>query len=255
MIDEQHEPIPQQAQPDTEAHAHSEAVKMLQAAVAATFAPYIVRMKGGLQRLAGLILVAKGGLSRNDPDDKATAEDILRAAVVLIHAHLEDFLRTLAGALLPAGDESCLNGIPLAGVPGRPEKFLLGKLVQHKGKLVDDVLRESVSEYLERRTFNDTDEISGTLEALGVDISKVNRTFPDIQRMMKRRHQIVHRADRIEGNDPTVLEAISPDQVEVWIDATTTFLGSLLTELAGRLLPFEPFEEAARAFVTPTAKE
>jgi hypothetical protein len=81
MIDEQHEPIPQQAQPDDEAHAHSEAVKAFKAIVAATINPYVERMKGGLQRLAGLILVAKGILSSNDLDHKATAEDILRAAV------------------------------------------------------------------------------------------------------------------------------------------------------------------------------
>ena len=252
MTDEQYEPIPLQVEPDKKADARSEAIKAFQALVEATIKPYIERMKGGLQRLTLLVAAAKAGLDTTDPLHKTTAEDILRAAAVLIHAHLEDFLRTIAGALLPAGDEGCLNGIPLAGVPGRPEKFLLGKLVQHKGKLVDDVLRESVSEYLERRTFNDTDEIAQTLEALGVDVSKVNKTFPVIQQMMKRRHQIVHRGDRVEGSDPTVLAAISPDEVEAWIEDTTVFLGSLLTELAIKLLPLK---DTAKEFTIPAAKE
>jgi hypothetical protein len=240
MSGEQDEPIPQPTEPDKKADVRPEAIKLVQAAMAATLKPYFERMRGGLLRVVTLVVTAKAGLKRGNPRDKTTAEDILRAAVVLNHAHLEDFLRTIASTLLPAADESRLNEIPLKGQPGRPEKFFLGKLVHYRGKLVDDVLRESVSEYLDRRTFNDTDEISQILGALGVDVSKVNEAYPAIQQMMKRRHQIVHRADRIQADDPEILEPISPDEVELWMEATKTFVGSLLGEIVIKL----PIEDA-----------
>lgn len=236
MTDEQHKPVRQEVGPVEETDQYLKDIEVVRATATATAKPHAERMKAGLERVAALIAAAKSGLHANDPLEKNAQDDILRAAVVLLHAHLEDHLRSVASALLLTGDENCLNAIPLAGVSGRPEKFLLGRLVQHKGKLVDDLLRESVSEYLERRTFSDTDEIAQTLEALGVDISKVSSTFPEIQRMMERRHQIVHRADRIREDDPTVLAAISPDEVEVWMKATKIFLQSMLLQLGPKLI-------------------
>src|ERR1017187_8297396 len=96
-------------------------------------------------------------------------QEMLRAAVVLTHAYLEDYLRTIGEALLPECDEDTLNAIPLVGLPGRPERFPLGKLVRHKGKQVDEVLRESVREHLSRTTFNNKGEIVRLLEALGFE--------------------------------------------------------------------------------------
>src|SRR5205807_1461230 len=55
------------------------------------------------------------------------ANDILRAAVVFLHATLEDFLRYVGETYLPASTEEVLNRVALVGtqdVP-RPEKFFL----------------------------------------------------------------------------------------------------------------------------------
>lgn len=59
------------------------------------------------------------------PSIEVNFSDILRAAVVLVHATLEDLLRSMAATLLPFADEATLNTIPLAGTgsPGRAEKF------------------------------------------------------------------------------------------------------------------------------------
>jgi hypothetical protein len=77
--------------------------------------------------------------------------DILRAGVVLLHASLEDFLRSLAAVFLPAAEEKVLDSIPLVGTvqTGHPEKFFLGKLAVHRGKKVDNVIAESVKKYLD----------------------------------------------------------------------------------------------------------
>ena len=79
------------------------------------------------------------------------SDDLLRAIVVLNHAYLEDFLRTLGRELLPGCDEATLNEIPLAKSGGRKEKFFLGRLSQFKGYMVDDLIDESVTEYLDKR--------------------------------------------------------------------------------------------------------
>jgi hypothetical protein len=173
-------------------------------ALNADLAPYTARLAEGVERLNKLLSTAQ---HLNDPLSlvgsltREAEGDILRAVVVLMHAYLEDFLRTVARALLPIGDERVLVGIPLAGVTSRAEKFNLGQLVQHKGKSVDDVLRQSISEYLDRSNFSSTGEIGGFLSKLGFDVEKHNQEFALIDQMIQRRHDIVHRADRIRPGD------------------------------------------------------
>lgn len=170
---------------------------------------------------------------------EVASQDILRAAVVLIHAQLEEFLRSIARVLLPEADEACLNEIPLAGIGGRKTTFSLGKLVQHKGKSVGELLGESVSEYLERSSYNNTTDIGNLLKSLGLDVSKLDSYFPAIQQMIERRHQIVHRADRI--GDPRQSDAvrlIEFKEVGGWLRAVQRFTSSLhvaLTLELGRL--------------------
>ncbi|MCH5378113.1 MAG: hypothetical protein JJ992_29510, partial [Planctomycetes bacterium] len=67
------------------------------------------------------------------------ASDVLRSAVVLLHATLEDLLRTVASAHLPRADNEFIRKMPLAGKP-RSGKYTIGDLVQHRGKTIDDVL-------------------------------------------------------------------------------------------------------------------
>ena len=154
--------------------------------------PYLDRQKESFQRVDELLSVAADMPSGfpSPRSQQAIAQDMLRAAVVLIHAYLEDFLRTIARALLPEANAECLDKIPLAGLSGRPDKFSLGKLVRHKGKLVDEVLRESVSEHLDRTTFNNKGEIANLLETLGFELAPIHHgCLVDIQEMMQRRHQ------------------------------------------------------------------
>jgi hypothetical protein len=63
----------------------------------------------------------------------------------------------------------------------------------HRGKSVDEVIHESVSEYLEHSNFNSTTEIASLLETLGLDISGQRDYFPQLDAMIQRRHLIVHR--------------------------------------------------------------
>ena len=76
--------------------------------------------------------------------------DLLRAATVMLHATLEEFLRQLIRWYWPSrGSEEALDKVALLGLTpqGRPKAFLLGKLAAHRGKTVDAVLAESVDAY------------------------------------------------------------------------------------------------------------
>jgi hypothetical protein len=122
--------------------------------------------------------------------------DILRAAVVLLHASLEDVLRSTAQWKLPNAPSETLDEIPLVGLGPNPKKFLLGDLATFRGKVVDEIFAASVAAYLEKSNYNNVGEIATVLNGMKVDVTKVSGTFPRLQELMERRHQIVHRADR-----------------------------------------------------------
>ncbi|QDU36457.1 hypothetical protein Mal4_07430 [Maioricimonas rarisocia] len=105
--------------------------------------------------------------------------DVLRSAVVLLHASLEDFLRSLARVYLPNAAPHVIDSIPLkrSRGSGRGEKFLLGHLDEHRGKSVDEVIAESVDAYLERSNYNNSTEIARLLRNLGVDPKPLEHSF------------------------------------------------------------------------------
>lgn len=160
--------------------------------------------------------------------------DILRAAVVLLHATLEDVLRSVARWKLPAASAAVLNDVPLAGSGPNPRKFFLGDLVAHRGKSVDDLLVQSVESHLEHSNFNSTEEIASLLQDIGVDVSSLNSTFSELQALMERRHQIVHRADRqskVDGSGDHKVRSIGKETVRSWVDSVSQFATDLFGEL------------------------
>ena len=183
-------------------------------------------LKSYSDRMMETLLRAARLLSVSRQVDAEARDDLVRASVVFTHAALEDFLRTMAERFLPETGEDILNDVPLYGSAGagRAEKFLLGKLTQFRGKSVDEVIRESVSEHLKRSTYNNVNEIAVVLKQMGFDPSEHNAEFAEINVMIQRRHLIVHRADRIGG----AIQAVDPDTVFRWILATGRFMSGLL---------------------------
>ena len=160
--------------------------------------------------------------------------DILRAAVVLLHASLEDLLRGIAHSKLPSAAPAVLNEIPLVGLGPNPRKFLLGDLAPFRGKSVDQVFVESVNAHLEHSNYNNTQEIANLLNAVGIDVAKVNSRFGDLQALMERRHQIVHRADRqpeVIGRGDHEVRAINKRTVRDWAESVRQFSTALFAAL------------------------
>ena len=155
------------------------------------------------------------------------ASDVLRSAVVLLHASLEDLLRSIASAHLPRTDNEFIQKMPLAGLP-RSSKYTLGDLVQHRGKSVDQVLDESIDQWLDKHSFNHAADIRGMLTELGMPVDYFAVTYEKLDRMIERRHLIVHRADRTGDGS---VAAITPDDVTSWVDNVEEFMRRAIYQL------------------------
>ena len=184
------------------------------------------------QRLDNLIALYES-LSTRDAGRKNVSQlDLLRATVVLMHSTLEDFLRSLLAWKLPFADSEILNNISLVGtsLDGRKTKFELGQLVEFKEKTIQEVIDLSVSEYLETKSFSNTKEIAGSLKSIGVEITQeIQEKFTNLDQMIKRRHKIVHEADRnnIGGSGNHRIRSISVKQVKEWkstVDKLSTLI-------------------------------
>jgi hypothetical protein len=211
--------------------------------------PYLALIVAGMLRATNLV---KRAIELNDE----ASDEVLRAVVVLMHAYLEDFLRTLALILLPIAGEDALNDVPLAGLnkTGRAEKFFLGKLVRHREKGVDDLIKESVAEHLERSTFNSVTEVMAFLDGLGLQLPRQDENMRAVLRisveeeskvpsaleaMMQRRHYIVHRADKAKHGSG--LQSIDANDVLDWLRAATYFMTILAKTSFFRQHPVKEF--------------
>ena len=161
------------------------------------------------------------------------SSDVLRAATVLLHATLEEFLRGISRWRLPDASEDALNEIPLVGLQ-RADKFQLGRLSRHRGESIDDVITASIEKHLERSNYNNTTEITHLLESIGVDVQRVNDLYPQLTELIERRHLIVHRADRDNhpGRGFHRTKSIGRQNILRWIDIVVEFAARVCNELA-----------------------
>jgi hypothetical protein len=156
--------------------------------------------------------------------------DVLRAAVVLLHASLEDLLRQVARFHIPDGSEDAMAKIPLAGCAPR-EKFTIGDLARFRGKTIHEVLQESVwQHYASSVTFNSVAQIEEVIERCDLKQERVRRFNPALGEMIARRHHIVHRADVIDRSHGP--QSLSVGKVQRWASATRRFGYALLIEMS-----------------------
>jgi hypothetical protein len=151
--------------------------------------------------------------------------DLLRAALVLLHASMEDYLRSLLLWKIGEFDEEALNkyGFP-NGTKRPPTKITLGELSAHRGKTVDDLIEDAVKSHLEEfQSFNDLGEVKRALKQCGIGHEEVEDfNFGELPAMISRRHNIVHKADRNDaaggqGNHKT--KSISKPTVVNYVQA------------------------------------
>ena len=132
---------------------------------------------------------------------------------------------------------------------GRAEKFLLGALDEHRGKTVDQLIHESVENYLDRESFGSSYDVNEVLTQMGLDNAPFKPLYADLDQMMKRRHRIVHEADLPSPKDSLSIPwTINDDfNLNLWLLVVVTFYTLLRVSV-------DPADEVLRWFLASRMK-
>ena len=125
-----------------------------------------------------------------------------------------------------------LKDVPLAGKKARTT-FTLEDVAAFRGSTVDALISQSVDVYLERSNFNDPGEVEGALARVGLPTTLLDGYRDKLGPMMKRRHWIVHRADRnnASGRGHHVALTLQQPAVEAWSNAVEGFGNAIFAQL------------------------
>jgi hypothetical protein len=185
-----------------------------------------------INRVRNLVIIYDNHLSCDGKGRRSHQDtDVLRAATVMLHASLEEVLRSLAYWKLPHAKAEILEKISLVGEKN-PKNIHLGILSKHRGKTVDDLIKESIDASLERSNYNNTHDVFDLLKSCGISPKGLEKYWAKLEEAMKRRHHIVHRADvNLEpkpGRGNHKVETISPTKLNGWIFNTDQFVAEVL---------------------------
>lgn len=157
------------------------------------------RLRRNLARVDSLVAVYEERTGARSGRSAVVDADLLRAAIVFLHATLEDVVRSALAARWPtATDANLFLRVPfvLAG-ERRPEKLSVGELAQHlRNKTVAEVVSDAVEAALARSSFNSIDELTLALRRAAIDRTVLDRHAAIVYVAMQRRHWVVHHADR-----------------------------------------------------------
>lgn len=185
----------------------------------------------GLARVRNLLEIYDYARKTLPLQRSAPPSDVLRSAVVLLHAILEDCLRHVARELLPRGTPAAFAEIPLP-IAGRPVKFGLGALAEYRGRSVDDVLRLAVEAHMSHQSFGSIARIQAILSNCGLRPRTPRARYAAIEQLAQRRHR-GHEGDRVRGRQSSAMpRPLSRRQVVQWMRAVERFTDDLEHVLA-----------------------
>ncbi|WP_288423537.1 HEPN domain-containing protein [uncultured Spirosoma sp.] len=157
--------------------------------------------------------------------------DLLRSTVVLTHSTLEDYLRSLLYWKLPLTiNVEKLNKISFYDLGSRSTKAALGDLLIHKDKTIDELIKLSIEDHLSMQSFNESKDVVNALISVNIPITHdIELCLPDLDEMTKRRHNIVHRADKgiKTGSGNFKYEHIGSKQVIKWMANVDSFVNEV----------------------------
>lgn len=166
--------------------------------------------------------------------------DILRGAVMLCHANLEQLLRDLI-YFKGKRTSDFFKDIPLPGYK-RGEKFTLFDLVKFKDQPASKIIDTAVHASLEQQSFTNTSHVGWALNLCGQNDKDYKRFFPLINELMERRHHIVHTADvdPLPGPGRQITRSLSAKKVRDWNKNITNFILFLHLEILESTYRAEP---------------
>ncbi|HPS77214.1 MAG TPA: hypothetical protein PLS53_03565 [Thermoanaerobaculaceae bacterium] len=134
---------------------------------------------------------------------------------------------------LPSAPAEILAKIPLAGANRKSDKFTLGDLVEYREETVARLIEKSVDQHLDRQTYNDTSQVNAALSRCRVDPEPLAAFLPALAALIKRRHNIVHRADgqEQEGSGHHRTSSIGVHHLSEWLNSVERFTAGVLCQL------------------------
>jgi hypothetical protein len=163
-------------------------------------------------------------------------KDILRAAVVLLHATTEDVLRSIAEERLPVADAERLNNVPCdydEGGDKRIGSFTLSQIRDKVEPNVQDFVKKRVKAFLGRSNYNNKKDLENACTLIGIPAKTAGIISAPLDKMMDRRHNIVHQCDRLPMTDDYGQQRdIDKETVEGWVSSVTEFLETVMDRAA-----------------------
>ena len=174
--------------------------------------------------------------AKEEKDNKFT--DILRSAIVFLHSSFEEYFRSVLRDILPVTcTQEDLQKIPFTTSEGKHlEKITVSNLFQYKGKTVEEVLALFISDTLDTTSFNNYTDIVNWAKKIKVDLSEF-ASQEKIDKMIHRRHKIVHEADNTTKDKMTIatytLAPIKDTTVTEWTKAVQDLVNIIDAQIEG----------------------
>ncbi len=95
--------------------------------------------------------------------------ELLRAAIVFLHASIEEVVRNLFVEFLPHGDTETLNELSYSeyGPTSRSKGVFLGDLLKnHGGRFVENVIFDAINAHVDKLNINNSDQLVAQLKKL-----------------------------------------------------------------------------------------
>lgn len=187
------------------------------------------RFKANLDRVRALVASYDALAGTGAGRASVTHADVLRAAVILLHATLEDLLRSIEELRMPSAVPNAFERIRFLAVGATPkdgkDKFTLVDLAGYRGQSVDDVFRAAIAGHLDHSNYNNIGDAKQALSRSGITYTITQAAAASLEAMMKRRHWIAHRADvnRMSGRGHHGAQSIGKALVISWLDAVEMF--------------------------------
>jgi hypothetical protein len=159
--------------------------------------------------------------------------DVLRGAVMLCHAHLEQLLRDLIYLEADRKPEF-LKKIPLPGSDHkRAERFSLAELASFQDQSISKLIDTAVRESLSKRSFTTVEDVVWVLKSCELGLDEYKEFFPSMSTLMDRRHHIAHTADldTVPGRGKQITRSLSAKSVRDWNSNIQRFILRLKTEV------------------------
>jgi hypothetical protein len=163
--------------------------------------------------------------------------DILRAAVVFLHATLEDLLRSVSKMKIPqTKNEATIKSLPLPE-NSQITKFSMSDVASYRGESIETFIEMSVATYLERKSYNSSREILTALQKCDFEKSFVDHVGDKygsvLDAIVSRRHLIVHRTDRnsLGGKGNIRVADLGSATVDSWINVVEELRREIIDRL------------------------